>query len=179
MRWFVHGHIANNWLLLARSRNAGLPSPRPWFLHWEIIWPLPPFGSSPLLLTLGECIAPYSAPAFGMQHDLSNTHIFTLVAATLELVTLGCKKRQEKEERQLSAMRNFTSLSILCNSVRTRVKLANPYLCPPPCGWALWQSLLKLPLFSVPPFVTLFTSPGWGQVTQACLQLTCYVTLPS
>ena len=85
-----------------------------------------PFGHSSLLLTLGECIEPYSAPTFGMQHDLSSTHIFTLVAATLEQVTLGGKKRQEKEERQLSAMRNFTSLSILHNSDRARVKLANP-----------------------------------------------------
>lgn len=40
MRWFVHGHRANKWQLLAWNRMAGPQSPRLWPLCWKVIWPL-------------------------------------------------------------------------------------------------------------------------------------------
>lgn len=70
MRWSVPGHIANKWQLLAWDMDAGIQSPRLWFLHWRSIWPLPPRG--PPLPSLYLWRTSHSAPTSGVQLYLNS-----------------------------------------------------------------------------------------------------------
>lgn len=141
MSWFVPGHIANEWQLLACNRSAGVLSPRRWFLPRRSIWPAPPPGHPCLLLTCGDHLILYQLLACG------SVWIACVFAAPLEAVTLGGKKRQEGRERQFSANRGFTSLSGRAMWGECSPSHSYPPTHTPPCGWVLCRSLLKLSLF--------------------------------